>query len=247
MSAKHRTSKEVYVFDAGVADLQELLAAVGTGQRIVILDSGSDGVLQLADALAGESELDAIHLFSHGAVGSLLLGSTLLDQANLSGYSEALAQIGNALTDSGDFLLYGCNVAQGDSGLAFIEQLAQATGADVAASTDLTGSNDRSGNWLLEFSKGNIDIAPIQAANQGGKKHTERSLFEKGGLAQAARWRMMSARCGPWPAKIIRSWRQNPKDTPSLRQVCFRLATVSRHGRPGSLPIGSSLPRCQTR
>jgi hypothetical protein len=240
-------STSIVFIDTRVADYQTLIDGLEPGAEFYLIDSGSDGLEQVAARLLGRTGIDAIHIISHGSSGSVLLGSSAIDSAALATHASQLEAIGQSLTEAGDILLYGCNVAAADAGVQFIGSLAQATGADVAASTDLTGSNDRSGNWLLEFSKGNIDIAPIQAANQGGKKHTERSLFEKGGLAQAARWRMMSARCGPWPAKIIRSWRQNPKDTPSLRQVCFRLATVSRHGRPGSLPIGSSLPRCQTR
>jgi hypothetical protein len=158
MSATQTTRKALYVFDSGIPDLQKLLAGLGADQRVAILDSGSDGVLQLADALSGESGLDAIHLFSHGSAGSLWLGSTVLDQANLSGYSAALAQIGSALSDSGDLLLYGCNVAQGDSGQAFIEQLAAATGADVAASTNLTGSSLAGG---LEETAGQVSTTFI--------------------------------------------------------------------------------------
>jgi len=33
-------------------------------------------------------------------------------------------------------LLYGCNVAQGEAGVRFIDRLAHYTGADVAASDD---------------------------------------------------------------------------------------------------------------
>jgi Ca2+-binding RTX toxin-like protein len=165
MSATQTTRKALYVFDSGIPDLQKLLAGLGADQRVAILDSGSDGVLQLADALSGESGLDAIHLFSHGSAGSLWLGSTVLDQANLSGYSAALAQIGSALSDSGDLLLYGCDVAQGNSGREFIEQLAAATGADVAASTNLTGATALGGDWVLEFSNGSVDTATVRAAD----------------------------------------------------------------------------------
>ncbi|MEF8707541.1 MAG: DUF4347 domain-containing protein [Candidatus Accumulibacter propinquus] len=161
MSATQTTRKALYVFDSGIPDLQKLLAGLGADQKVAILDSGSDGVLQLADALSGESSLDAIHLFSHGSAGSLWLGSTVLDQANLTGYSAALAQIGSALSDSGDLLLYGCNVAQGDSGQAFIEQLAAATGADVAASTNLTGATALGGDWVLEANTSSIETTTI--------------------------------------------------------------------------------------
>uniref|UniRef100_UPI00262C865C DUF4347 domain-containing protein n=1 Tax=Accumulibacter sp. TaxID=2053492 RepID=UPI00262C865C len=167
--ATTQTTRELYVFDSAVPELQKLLAAVGADQRLLVLDAGSDGVLQLADALGGESSLDAIHIFSHGAVGSLWLGNTVLDRWNLPDYGVALAQIGSVLSESGDLLLYGCNVAQGDTGQAFIEQLAAATGADVAASTDLTGSAARGGNWVLEQSVGSVTAAaPAMASAYQG-------------------------------------------------------------------------------
>ena len=148
-------------------ELQKLVDAVGADKKIVILDAGSDGVLQLANALAGESNLDAIHVFSHGSVGSLSLGSAVLDQASLPGYSEALAQIGSALSESGDLLLYGCNVAQGEVGQAFVEQLAAATAADVAASVDATGAAKLRGDWALEASVGTIQAAALCACDPG--------------------------------------------------------------------------------
>jgi len=41
---------------------------------------------------------------------------------------------------SGDILLYGCNVGAGAEGLAFVESVARLSQADVAASDDVTGS-----------------------------------------------------------------------------------------------------------
>ena len=62
-----------------------------------------------------------------------------------------------ALTDDADILLYGCDVASGELGQAFVQMLGQLTGADVAASDDLTGSSALGGDWTLEFSTGSIE------------------------------------------------------------------------------------------
>ncbi|MBI5660059.1 MAG: DUF4347 domain-containing protein [Nitrosomonadales bacterium] len=77
--------------------------------------------------------------------GQVNLGTAQLTQDALAQYQTQLATIGNALSDTGDLLLYGCNVAQGDAGQAFISALANATDADVAASTGLTGTTCISG------------------------------------------------------------------------------------------------------
>ena len=76
-------------------------------------------------------------------------------------YAHAFSQIGSSLTDSGDLLLYGCDVAQGEIGQAFISALTHATDADVAASNDRTGSAGFGGDWVLESSRGDIEAVAL--------------------------------------------------------------------------------------
>jgi hypothetical protein len=121
----------------------------------------------MATQLQGRSGIDAIHIISHGSQGALYLGSTLLNSSNLADYQCQLASIGSALTETGDILLYGCNVAQGDVGLQFIGSLAQATGADVTASEDATGAAALGGDWVLEESTGSIRSASIASRKYG--------------------------------------------------------------------------------
>ncbi|MFX5046110.1 DUF4347 domain-containing protein, partial [Acinetobacter baumannii] len=66
--------------------------------------------------------------------------------------------LGGALNPDGDLLLYGCEVA-GDAGQSFVTALAGISGADVAASNDLTGSSALGGNWTLETKVGSIETA----------------------------------------------------------------------------------------
>ena len=131
---------QVFFIDGAVPDSASLIASLPPDAIYFILDTDHDGLQQIADLLYGYSGLDAIHLISHGAAGSLQLGNSFINAATLGAHSEALSNIGHALSDTGDLLLYGCNVAQGEVGQAFMQQLAAATGADVAASVDLTAS-----------------------------------------------------------------------------------------------------------
>ena len=55
------------------------------------------------------------------------------------------------LAAGADLLLYGCDVAADALGQQMTGTLAALTGADVAASTDLTGAASRGGNWVLEY------------------------------------------------------------------------------------------------
>jgi hypothetical protein len=104
----------------------------------------------MEESLAGKTDYSSIQIISHGSAGAITIGSTVLTSNNLLQYQLQLDNIGHALTDSGDLLLYGCNVGSGDIGRQFVETLAQLTGADVAASDDLTGSGALGGDWILE-------------------------------------------------------------------------------------------------
>ncbi len=62
-----------------------------------------------------------------------------------------------ALSDDADLLFYGCDLAAHGDGEHFLESLAALTGADIAASDDLTGHADLGGDWDLEYSSGTIE------------------------------------------------------------------------------------------
>ncbi|MBD1932406.1 MULTISPECIES: DUF4347 domain-containing protein [Cyanophyceae] len=132
----------------------------------LILDSTRDGVAQITEVLANRSDITSVHIVSHGAEGSLQLGASAVNSDNLQAYSNSLQQWASALTADADILLYGCDVASGGSGGAFVQQLSQLTGAEVAASDDLTGSAVLGGDWDLEVKIGAIEspIAFLPAA-----------------------------------------------------------------------------------
>lgn len=122
--------KEVVLVDTSLANYQSLEAVVRDGVAIVEFDGSADGLAQIAAWAAGQSGLDAIHIFSHGSDGQLYLGSTLLTNASLPDVrvQAALSQLGSALQVNGDLLLYGCDLAHSFVGQNFLQQLSQATG-----------------------------------------------------------------------------------------------------------------------
>ncbi|WP_271411397.1 DUF4347 domain-containing protein [Pseudomonas sp. Q1-7] len=148
--------QEVVFIDNGVKDFQQLVAAIKPGTEVVVLDGSKDGLRQIADYLDGRSGLDAIHIISHGAEGQVLLGTSVLDMGSLQQRAGDLAAIGDALKADGDILLYGCDVAKG-SGQTLIQQIANLTAADVAASSDATGSLAKGGDWALEARVGSVE------------------------------------------------------------------------------------------
>jgi hypothetical protein len=143
--------------DGGVADYQQLVAGATPGTEIHVLDPVQDAVTQITQALLGREGISSLHIVSHGESGGLDFGSSRLNLTDLPGYAAQVQSWGQALTDDADILLYGCNVAQGEVGKAFVQILGQLTGADVAASDDLTGSSVLGGDWTLEYQTGRIE------------------------------------------------------------------------------------------
>ncbi|MBD2541657.1 esterase-like activity of phytase family protein, partial [Coleofasciculus sp. FACHB-SPT36] len=154
-SPTQRVQKIVFI-DSTVENYQSLAAGVEPGTEVFILNPMQDGVAQIAQVLAGRTDIASVHIVSHGTQGSLQLGSTQLNSSNLEAYTSQLQQWANALTPDADILLYGCNVALGISGVTFVEKLSQLTGANIAASNNLTGSAALGGDWNLEVKTGSI-------------------------------------------------------------------------------------------
>ncbi|HYD97277.1 MAG TPA: DUF4347 domain-containing protein, partial [Noviherbaspirillum sp.] len=151
-------SREIVFVENNIDDWQALVDALVPGTEVVVLDSRSNGLQQMADHLAGRSGIDAIHVFSHGAGGRIDLGASALSAATLAPNAGLLGDIGRALGDGGDFLVYGCELAKDDAGRALIASVARLLQADVAASVDATTP----GSLALEYATGSISADPAQ-------------------------------------------------------------------------------------
>jgi predicted outer membrane repeat protein len=156
---------EIVVLDTSVADSASMLADLLAQQRagrhleVLTLNAGEDGIARITDLLAQRNHISALHVLGHGADGMVLLGGSQLNSATLLARAGEIATWGRAFSADADFLIYGCDVAAGATGLRLVSDLAALTGADVAASTDTTASSLRGGDWLLEDQTGHIEAA----------------------------------------------------------------------------------------
>ena len=151
----------VLFIESNVPDYQQLAADAGPGLEVVLLDARQDGLRQMAEALADRHEVPAVHVISHGTSGALDLGTLRLDRPGLVQRSADLARIRSALRADADLLLYGCEVAQGSAGQEFMAQLARTLGANVAASSNVTGDAGGGGDWTLERQTGPVRSAGL--------------------------------------------------------------------------------------
>jgi len=136
---------EIVFIDESVEDHEALindLLTHGKGRTFEIVTISND---------------DAIHIITHGDAGQLQIGNTVLSNETFAQFSEQLSNWSNALDQEADILFYGCNVAATEDGQQLLAKIADTTGADIAASNDLTGHVNEGGDWVLEYHHGQLE------------------------------------------------------------------------------------------
>jgi len=153
--------------DSSIKDLQTLLDDIrsrnseNVSWEIIQIDSNTDGIDVIGDTLAGRSHVDSVHFLTHGDKHGFQLGAIKLDINSIDQYRSDLEQWGHSLAAGADLLIYGCDLASTEDGLAVIDEISKATGGDVAASADTTGHESSDGNWELEYEVGDIETPVV--------------------------------------------------------------------------------------
>jgi len=140
-------------FEALVADITEN----GDGSiDVLMVNQGQNGIELVSKYLNGLSKYGAIHIVGHGSEDQIQLGSENLSSESLMQYEDELRTWNRGLESDADILLYGCEVAGSAEGQQLVDQISSITGADVAASDDLTGNKDLGGDWEFEYVVGAV-------------------------------------------------------------------------------------------
>ena len=153
---------ELIIVDGGVDDIDALLELIDTSELstnyyIYELDEAESGLAQITERVASHSQIDAIHILSHGSDGGLQLGNEWVTESTLTKNSGLISLWAESLDEHADLLLYGCELATSDSGVSFIHTLQSLTQADIAASNDFTGNSVSQADWELEYQLGEIN------------------------------------------------------------------------------------------
>ena len=150
---------ELVIVNSNTADLDNVLDQLGDSRDVLVIDANSDlsGLEQIENYLDqhDDAQYDAVHILTHGNDEGFYLGHQKVVSA------DQMAVFDGHLTDNADFMLYGCNLASTEHGQALIHDIADLTGADVAASVNLTGAASLGGDWTLEYNSGAIETASI--------------------------------------------------------------------------------------
>ena len=154
--------REVVFIDANTPDLEALLADLRNEAdpnrefTAILLEANRSGIEQITTALSNMQNVAAIHIVSHGSEGRVELGNDVLSLGSVSHHLNAIESWSHALTSEADILFYGCDLAAVDSGRALMQAIADASGSDVGASDDATGSKAQGGDWTLEEQVGHV-------------------------------------------------------------------------------------------
>ena len=159
-----RTLKRAIAFiDRNVDDLGTLLAGISPHVEPILLSDDEPAPRQMVRAVKGRADLDAIHVIAHGRPGEVSFGAGALSLDTTDEHAAELAEVGRMLR-GGAIHLWTCETARGRRGAAFIEALARASGAPIAASTQRVGAAAGGGRWQLDARPGAIHAsAPLTA------------------------------------------------------------------------------------
>ena len=169
--------------------LEDILSQQQASTVVRFIDSSVDGFHELGrhlgNGVAQGKSWSSVHVVAHGDEGQLQLGSATVDINSIDEYSEEITSWRDMLGQSADILLYGCNLAGSDEGQDLVERISRLSGADVAASDDVTGHEDFGGNWELEYTAGEIDtdIVFSAALQQAWQSSLQATLGDESGTS----------------------------------------------------------------
>ena len=146
-------SRELHIINGIIPDRETIINQLGEDAEYIIL-KGEGALEDLLKQLEGQGEYDAIHLVTNGGNGYFRMGYDIVDSDYIQENKDLFAELGDSLTEDGDILVYGCDLAASQKGESLVNFLADVTNADISASDDLTG---KGGDWDLEYTVGLVE------------------------------------------------------------------------------------------
>jgi hypothetical protein len=152
--------REVLFIDPGVSDIDTLVGHLRTEVEPTLVGRVHPAARQMAQVLAEERDLAAIHIIAHGTSGQVCFTSGGWSVETLPADVEHLAAIGRALAPGGDLRLWSCETGADVAGGRFVTALAEVVGANVSAATSSVGAASLGGTWDLEAPAGALTPLP---------------------------------------------------------------------------------------
>jgi parallel beta-helix repeat protein len=151
---------EIIFVNPSVIRTEEFDNRLPHNAEVIYLEKDKSGILQITEYLARKEEVDAVRIISHGGNGFFLLNNEKVDSKYIAENGALFSSWKDALSENADIMLYGCKIAATEEGKNMVKQLAELTGADVAAATHEVGGV--LANWTLDYRSGKIETAVLR-------------------------------------------------------------------------------------
>jgi hypothetical protein len=149
---------EVIFVDERVAGYQNLVTELLKKHEaeVVLLPENQSGIQQIQQSMVGRKGIQAIHLIGPNKPGTLLLGTSVVNQQSIEGeFAEVFKQLKGCFVSDGEIRIYGGRFNQGAEGLASLKSISATTGVFVVVSR--TGA----------------ESSPIDTSDESQKKKTQ--------------------------------------------------------------------------
>jgi len=137
---------EVLIYDPTVEQVDVLMDGLQSGIHAIPITTGDDPMDIIKQVLQNPS-MARLHVLGHGAPGEVILGGQRINSDAFE--RRAFEPHGNKFNPL-QIAFWSCNTGHGETGMNFLNTVANRTGANVYASTGLVGHEDKGGSWQLD-------------------------------------------------------------------------------------------------
>ena len=168
-------SRRLVFIDSSVSNPAELLRSWQPLVQVEAIPAGKPALLHMEQVLAeGRRQgraIEVLDIVTHGTPGELCFGAM---EGAPSGQpapadDEGWPRLARHLDPHAQILIYGCETGAGVAGRCFVDDLARATGAAVAAASRRVGQVGSEANWGLDVTSGNVSAQPLSAVSWVGQ------------------------------------------------------------------------------
>ncbi|URQ92795.1 Ig-like domain-containing protein [Pseudoalteromonas sp. SCSIO 43101] len=164
---------EILFIDERVHDKALLLSNLKKNVLPIEISSVDDAFRKMVSIVKehGTNNLDRVTLLSHASPGELDFGNAKVDYEYIVS-NEKVKEL-TSLLDGKDLIILGCDIASGDIGHKYLQQLSSGSTLRIAASTNKTGYAKQGGDWNLEYNPNQIkNYIPFNDFIINNYKHT---------------------------------------------------------------------------
>jgi len=140
-----------------------LLEGIDQDVEVIALDEQANSVEKINEILM-RPELQRLDILAHGEPGAVLLGGQRLD--SLSWPSQISASHSSNRETPLQINFWSCRTGEGETGMKFINTVAQTSNAFVNSASGFVGHSELGGSWDLDVSAKPVAPFSVQARGE---------------------------------------------------------------------------------